>query len=114
VHALATSATVLAQKPGVIVAVTRAIASAQRLLHSDRDAALAALLKTPAAPSDRRLAAAILSVYAPAVPASPRISIPGIVRARELYPAHPRHPDFTKLDPAAFVATEIAAAAAGN
>jgi ABC-type nitrate/sulfonate/bicarbonate transport system substrate-binding protein len=114
IHALATTREIASERSPLIHAVTRAIARAQRLIHSDAAAGLAALRASGAATGEPRLTAAILAVYGLAVPATPRISIDGIRRAREIYPAHPRHPDFSVVNPADFVAAEFAAAVGPN
>jgi NitT/TauT family transport system substrate-binding protein len=108
VHALATSAAMVQRNPQLIEAVTRAIYRAQRLIHSDEQAALEALIASGAATLERRLLAATIAVYGPAVPYTPRISLSGIERAREIFPAHPRAPDFRVVKASDFVSPEFA------
>jgi ABC-type nitrate/sulfonate/bicarbonate transport system substrate-binding protein len=108
VHALATTRGMAAAKPELMVSVTRAIYRAQRLIHNNRKATVDALITSGAAGPDRPMIEAIVSVYAPAVPQSPRISLQGIERDAELYPAHPRAPDFTRVKAADFVAAQFA------
>jgi len=108
VHALATTEEMIRRKPQLMEAVTRAIYRAQRLIHSDENAALEALIASGAATLERRLVAATVAVYGPAVPRTPAISLSGIERDREIYPAHPRPPDFTKVKASDFVNPEFA------
>ena len=96
------------EKPETFRAVARAIARAQRLIHSDQKATVEALIASGAAAKDRRMTEAIAAVYGPAVPQTPKITLEGIERDATLYPAHPRAPDFTRVKAADFVAPEFA------
>jgi len=111
IHALATTRATIRQNPQLIEKVTRAIYEAEQLIHSDSKSALDALMASGASQSDRRLIGAILAVYAPAVPGTPKISVAGIERDRVLYPAHPRAPDFATVRAADFVSSQFAEAA---
>lgn len=111
IHALGAMDVVVRDKRDLLIKVTRAIARAQRIAHTDAAATVAALKASAAAAVDPRQVDAIAAIYADAVPLSPRISIDGIRRAAALYPAHPRHPDFSVVNPADFVAADIAEAA---
>ncbi len=108
IHALGATAMRIAENPAMILAATRAIARAQRLAHSDLPATVDALIASGATNAARPQVEAIAAIYADAVPLAPHISIPGIRRAAELYPAHPRHPDFSRTGPEAFVARDFA------
>lgn len=111
IHALGATADVTRDKRDLLIKVTRAIARAQRIAHTDPQATVAALKVAAAANVEARQLEAISAIYADAVPVNPRISLDGIRRAAALYPAHPRHPDFTVVNPADFVASDIAEAA---
>ncbi len=108
IHALATTPAVAQDKNAVVLAVTRAIHRAQRLIHSDLDATVDALVASGAAGPERALTEAIAAVYGPAVPQTPEVSLSGIERAAMLYPAHPRAPDFSRVQASDFVAPEFA------
>ena len=108
IHALATTRETAHAKAELITAVTRAIARAETLIHSDANATVDALLKSGATNADRTLIEAIAEVYAPAVPATPRVSAGGVMRDATLYPAHPRAPDFTRVKAADFIAPDFA------
>jgi ABC-type nitrate/sulfonate/bicarbonate transport system substrate-binding protein len=110
IHALATTHETSVAKRDLIAAAARAIAQAQRLIHSDPKAAVEAILASGVPGLDRALVEAITAVYGPAVPQTPAISPSGVRRAAELYPAHPSRPDFTRIDVMDFVAPEFAAA----
>jgi NitT/TauT family transport system substrate-binding protein len=84
IHALATTRDLAQTKLTLILSVTRAIARAEHLIHTDPRATVDALIASGAARSDRRLVEAIVAVYAPAVPWDPRISLDGIVRDTSL------------------------------
>lgn len=104
IHALATTRNVMQEKPDLIRGVTRAIAGAQQLIHSDiQETAEAIIASGAGSTTDRRKIETLVSVYAPAVPQSPRISVDGIKRDVSLYPAHPRAPDFSRVDVMDFV-----------
>ena len=111
IHALVTTRVTAREKPELIESVTRAILRAQRLIQSDLKAATDAIIASGAA-NDRALVEAIVAVYAPAIPMTPRISLEGIMRDTALYPAHPRAPDFTRVKAEDFVASEFAERAA--
>jgi NitT/TauT family transport system substrate-binding protein len=108
IHALATTQAIARGRSDLILAVTRSIYRAQRLIHSDLKATVDALVASGAAGADRQLTEAIAAVYGPAVPQTPAISLPGIERDAILYPAHPRAPDFSLVRAADFVAAEFA------
>ena len=112
IHSLAAMKEYADAHPEVLAAVTRAIAHAERLLHTDSAAAAQALLKAGIrAPSPQHLAT-IVDIYRAAVPATPRVSAAAVVRDATLYPARPSTPDFTRINVADFLAPEFADAIA--
>jgi NitT/TauT family transport system substrate-binding protein len=106
IHALATTRSEVREKPKVIAAMTRAIARAQSLIHSDVKATVDAVLASGLTRASRDQLETIAVIYAPAVPRTPQISLDGIVRDAKLYPAHPRAPDFTRIKPGDFVLSQ--------
>lgn len=107
IHALATTRKVMGDKSGLIRGVTRAIGGAQQLIHTDvQETAEAIIASGAGGTTDRRKIEALVNVYAPAVPRDPKISIEGIKRDVALFPAHPRAPDFSRLDVTDFVAAD--------
>ena len=75
IHALATTPALAKEKGDLILAVTRAIHRAQRLIHSDLKATVDALIASGAAGAERALTEAIAAVYGPAVPQTPAVSV---------------------------------------
>jgi ABC-type nitrate/sulfonate/bicarbonate transport system substrate-binding protein len=104
IHALATSRARAQAAPDLIAGATRAIYRAQRLIHSDRKATVDAVLASGVKEFDRTLVETLAAIYSPAVPATPAISLTGIERDAELFPAFPRKPDFSVVKAADFVA----------
>jgi hypothetical protein len=73
--------------------MTRAIHRAQRLLHGDQAAAVAAIRSSGVrlqAPDALEL---IVRIYAPAMPATPEVSAAGALRELELFPGRRTLPD---------------------
>lgn len=97
-------------KPKIIAGVTRAIARALSFIHEDPKAAVDAILASGLAKAERPQLEAIVAIYGPAVPRTPKISLSGIERDASLYPAHPRAPDFSRTKVADYVAAEFAQA----
>jgi len=111
-HSLVATRTFISENRDDVVALTRAVRRAQQLIHEDQDAVVAALLSSGIPGLERDLLETIVSVYAPAIPDSPIVSIGGIERAVELYPDHQPKPDLTGVDVADYVAIGVAQDAA--
>ena len=108
IHSMAATRAYADAHPDVLLAVTRAIARAETLLHKDADAAVQALLKAGIpAPSPKHLPT-IVGLYRAAVPATPQVSAAAVERNATLYPARPTMPDFTKVHAADFLAPAFA------
>jgi NitT/TauT family transport system substrate-binding protein len=106
IHALVVRRDYLeAQRPAV-VAMVRAIARAERLVHEDRDAAEQAVLRALPA-LDRRHLHTIIGIYQPAVPDDPRVSTDGLAPALALFPASRKAPSLSGVPLAQFVVPEI-------
>ena len=108
IHALAATRDIVAHHRDLVQRATAAIADAESVIHTGSDGGLNALLKYRGNGLDRQLARATMAVYSPAVPQTPRISIAGILRDRNIYPAHPRAPDFSIVRAADFVDNSFA------
>ena len=91
-----------------LVALTRAIHRAQQLIHNDDGAAVEAILASGIPDLERILVETIVNIYSPAIPESPVVSIVGLEKAVELFPAHLTPPDFTGIDFQDYVALGIA------
>jgi iron complex outermembrane recepter protein len=112
IHSLATTRDFASAHPEILAAVTRAIARAERLLHSDPEASAHALLKAGIPQPTPRHISTIVSIYRQAVPETPRVSAPAIERDAVLYPSRPAPPDFTKVHASEFLMPEFAEVAA--
>lgn len=114
IHSLAATRKYADEHPDVLIAVARAIARAEDLLHKDADAAARALVEAGIqSPSPKHLAT-IVGLYRAAVPLTPRVSAEKVGRDAALYPKRPAMPDFTTIDAADFMAPSFAEAAAAG
>jgi ABC-type nitrate/sulfonate/bicarbonate transport system substrate-binding protein len=94
IHTLATSRDMAARNRGLIARAGAAIAAAERLIHSDPKATLRALSAYGAIHEPEPALARIAAIYGPAAPLKPGVSAAAIRHDAELYPAHPKAPDF--------------------
>jgi ABC-type nitrate/sulfonate/bicarbonate transport system substrate-binding protein len=107
IHALVVRAEFAAQNPKLVSALCRAIARAERLIHSDARASADAVMR--ALPqSSRKHVEAIVGIYAPAVPATPEVSADALLPALALYPATKRPPSLAGIDLARYVLPRFA------
>ncbi len=107
IHSLVTTRSFVSSKPEVLAAMTRAILRAQRLVHADQKAAVDAILR--AVPGlDRQLVETIVSVYEPAIPQTPVVSVEGIEIAHRLFPESQTPPDLSKVNLADYIAPQFA------
>jgi NitT/TauT family transport system substrate-binding protein len=108
IHSLATTREYADAHPDVLMAMTRAVARAEELLHRDAEAAGQALLKAGiSAPTPKHLRT-IVDIYRAAVPTTPRVSASAIEHDAILYPARPAMPDFTQVHAVDFLAPAFA------
>ena len=84
--------------------MTRAVYRAQQLIHSDEDAVVQALLDPGMPGMERSLSETIVAIYTPAIPDSPVVSVAGLEKAVEAYPAHQPTPDLSGIDLADYIA----------
>lgn len=85
IHALCVTAAFAAQKPEVVRRLVRAIARAEKLIRSDADASVRAVLA--AVPGlDAKLVRRIVEIYRPAIPPTPAVTVDGLRAALALYP----------------------------
>jgi ABC-type nitrate/sulfonate/bicarbonate transport system substrate-binding protein len=96
IHTLAVTQKLLREQRPLVDKLVAGIARAEKLIHENRAAALEALLK--AAPGDRALTQKALDLYINAIPETPQVSVEGLKRALELYPAKKRPPDLSHVD----------------
>ena len=107
-HSLVATRSFISDRRDDIVAMTRAVARAQKLIHNDEAAVVQALLDSGIPGLERTLVETIVAIYAPAIPDSPVVSIEGLERAVELFPSHRPPPVLTGIDLADYVAQGIA------
>jgi ABC-type nitrate/sulfonate/bicarbonate transport system substrate-binding protein len=108
IHSLVTTRSFVSSKPEVLAALTRAILRAQRLVHADQKAAVDAVLQAGIPGLDRRLVETIVSIYEPAIPQTPEVSIEGIEIANKLFPESHPPPDLSKVNLADYIAPQFA------
>lgn len=107
IHSLVTTRSFVSSKPELLAALTRAILRAQRLVHADQKAAVDAILR--AVPGlDRRLVETIVSIYEPAIPQTPEVSVEGMETAHKLFPESQTPPDLSKVNLADYLAPQFA------
>jgi ABC-type nitrate/sulfonate/bicarbonate transport system substrate-binding protein len=100
IHMLAVTEPMLRTQRATVDKLVEAIARAEKLLRTDRRAALAALFQAvpPQDDAARSLATRLVDLYAAAIPENPDVSVEGLKRALELYPASKRPPDLSHVD----------------
>jgi ABC-type nitrate/sulfonate/bicarbonate transport system substrate-binding protein len=108
IHMLVTTRTFARDNPDVLTRVTRAIHRAQRLIHSDRQAAAVAIRDSGARLDAPDALETLVGIYAPAVPMTPEVSAEGAMRELALFPARRQMPDLGNVDLAAFVDNRFA------
>jgi ABC-type nitrate/sulfonate/bicarbonate transport system substrate-binding protein len=105
IHVLAVTRALEETQPRVVRALVDAIAQGEALVHADPRATVDAVLK--ALPSrDRAHVEKLLTLYAPAVPHTPRVSLSAIARELDFYPEGGERPNLTGIDLARFVVAE--------
>ena len=106
IHALVARRDFLETQRPLVVAMVRAIARGEQLVHADRGAAEEAVMR--AIPSlDRRHVHTIVGLYQPAVPDTPRVRSDGLPPALALFPSSRTAPSLEGVPLAAFVAPDV-------
>ena len=108
IHSLATTREYADAHPDLVLAVTRAIAHSEDLIHRDSVEAGQALMKAGVSVPTPKHLSTIVDLYRPAVPTTPRVSAAAIEHDATLYPARPAMPDFNRLHAADFIAPGFA------
>jgi NitT/TauT family transport system substrate-binding protein len=113
IHALVARRDFLDARRPVVVAMVRAIARGEHLVHADRAAAEEAVMR--AIPSlDRHHLHTIVGLYQPAVPETPRVSIEGLAPALALFPSSRTAPSLEGVVLGDFVAPGVLDEALGR
>ena len=106
-HALVTTRDFADSDRDVLVKFIRAIARGQELARTDVDATMEALLNAGIPDLDRELVEAIVAIYTNAIPESPAVSVTGVERSAELFPAHLAPPDLSGIDLSLYLDTSV-------
>jgi ABC-type nitrate/sulfonate/bicarbonate transport system substrate-binding protein len=86
IHALCVKNAFATQNSDLVRRMIRAIARAEKLIRSDREATVRAVLKVQPQ-MDEKLLHKIVDIYQPAIPSTPVVSTDGLRTALLLYPA---------------------------
>lgn len=113
IHALTTTREYLTQHRATVVAMVRAIARAETLVHNDLAAAENALMHTRRS-LDREHLHTILSIYQPAIPETPSVGTDGLAPALALFPASRTPPSLEGIPLADFVDPSVLVEASGG
>ena len=108
IQSLVTTQSYASANPDILMALTRAIHRAQQLVHTDQQAAVSAILQSGVPGLDRKLVETIVAIYAPAIPLTPEVSVEGVKRAHDLFPAQFTPSDLSGIDLGEYVAREFA------
>jgi ABC-type nitrate/sulfonate/bicarbonate transport system substrate-binding protein len=110
IHALVVSREFADRNGDTVRAMVRAVQRGLDLVHADRTAASAAILRE--FPSMKRaLVDAIVRIYEPAIPTSARVSADAIESTLTFFPANKSPPDLSKIDRREYVAPAFAESA---
>jgi ABC-type nitrate/sulfonate/bicarbonate transport system substrate-binding protein len=97
IHALCVRNPWAESHPSEVVALVRALAAAEQLIHRDQRASVEAILHE--FPNrDRASVERIVAIYEPAIPTTPEVSIDGIRGALALFPSSRPPPDLSGID----------------
>jgi NitT/TauT family transport system substrate-binding protein len=110
IHALVFTRAFAEASPATALAMVRAIAKAEALVHSDLGAATAALGRELPAIEPRQLRT-IVELYAPAIPITPEVRADGFTAALLFFPSGRPTPSLAGIDTSAYVAPDLARAA---
>lgn len=108
-HALVTTRQFAANKPEVVLALTRGVYRAQQLIHADLKASADALFRSGVPGLERRLVETLLPIYQPAIPNTPEVSIEAIHKSnKNFFPATQTPADLTKVNLPDYIAPQFA------
>ena len=108
IHMLVTTRQFAVDRPELVLAATRAIYRAQRLIHADREATLAAILASGVRLQAPAALEQIAEIYSRAVPGSPAVSAEGAERELALFPGRRALPDLSGIPLEDFVDNRFA------
>jgi NitT/TauT family transport system substrate-binding protein len=102
IHALTTTREFLGAHRATVVAMVRAIARAEKLVHTDLAATVNAVMRARRS-LDRRHVETIVRIYQPAIPDTPAVGTEGLAPALALFPASRTPPSLEGVPLADFV-----------
>lgn len=108
IHALAVKRSLAQAKPDVVRALVRAIARAESRIHERPEEAVNDVLRALPARAPEKVRV-LVSLYAPAVPKTPRVSVEAIRKEVAFYPEGGEPPRLDGIDLRPFVASDLAA-----
>ena len=98
IHLLVTSQGYAEDHADVLVAVTRAIYLAQRLIHNDIAATVEAIRASDLILQAPHQLETIVPLYEPAIPPTPDVSVEGVQRELAFFPENRSRPDLSDVD----------------
>lgn len=113
-HTLVTTQDYAGSNPEILVALARASYRAQQLIHADLQAAADAIRASGVRLLEPQGLDTIIAIYEPAMPQTPAVSVEGLLKELELYPAQQTPPDLSGVDLADFVDNQFAEAAVAS
>ena len=113
-HSLVTTRRFARDQPEVVAAMTRAIYRAQQMIHADLEGTINALFNSGIEGLDLPLVKTIVSIYEPAMPLTPEVSVAGIEASLRFFPAHRPKVDLSGIDLEDYIAPEFAKQAIGH
>ena len=113
-HSLVATRRFARNQPEVVAAMTRAIHRAQQMIHADLEGAVNALFNSGVEGLELPLVETIVSIYEPAMPLTPEVSVAGIENSLRFNSAQRAKPDLSGIDLEDFIAPEFAEQAIGH
>lgn len=108
-HSLVTTRQFAAAKPEVVLALTRGVYRAQQLIHADLKASADALFRSGVPGLERRRVDTLLSIYQPAIPNTPEVSVAAILKSnKNFFQATQGPADLSKINLADYIAPQFA------
>lgn len=108
IHMLVTTRQFRDTHPDVLQAVTRAVLRAQRLIHSDIEAASSAIRRSEVRLQEPDALDLLVRLYAPAIPDTPAVTIDGALKELALFPSRRAPPELGSADLAAAIDNRFA------
>ena len=108
IHGLMATQSTIDGNPEALLRVTRAVYRAQKLIRSNPNAAVDAVLASGVPGLLEPRVEALIGIYGPAIPRTPLVLPSSVVRTAELWEGRPNHPDFTQIDVRDYITNRFA------